>query len=155
MNKALTQLETLTQAFLLKGFLASLLFFILLTSIALGAQDQYKPYLHKASVPEHPKIKLYGSYQTNLFPGAGTYSYGLEVPPGTNGLAPSLSLSYNSQSMKGRPSFLGAGWSLTQSYIYRDVNFTSLNASDDEFKLILNGAAYDLVFVPEDGFYHT
>ncbi|KAF0210168.1 MAG: hypothetical protein FD178_3700 [Ignavibacteria bacterium] len=120
-----------------------------------SADDQYKPYLHKASIPENPKAKLYGKYQTNLFPGAGTYEYPIEVPKGTNNLQPSISISYNSQSMKQRPSFLGAGWSLTQSYIYRDVNFTPSNATDDKFKLILNGASYDLVYDRNDGFYHT
>lgn len=119
------------------------------------AADEYKPYLHKPSVPEHPKAKLYGKYQTNLFPGAGTYTYELEVPKGTNNLQPSLTISYNSQAMKQRPSILGAGWALPQNYVTRDINSTPSNASDDMFKIILNGASYDLVFDGSDGFYHT
>lgn len=137
------------------NFALILLFFLLIIPLVYSADDQYKPYLHKPSVPEHPKAKLYGKYSTNLFPGAATYSYPIEVPKGTNNLQPSISISYNSQSVKQRPSILGAGWSLTQSYIYRDVNFTPSNLTDDEFKLILNGASYDLIFDKNDGFYHT
>lgn len=132
-----------------------LLFFLAIVPIAYSADDQYKPYLHKPSVPEGPKAKLYGKYTTNLFPGAATYSYPIEVPKGTNNLQPSLSIAYNSQAVKQRPSFLGAGWALTQNYIYRDVNFTPSNTTDDQFKLILNGASYDLVYDTSDGFYHT
>ncbi|MBI3035443.1 hypothetical protein HYY71_03900 [Candidatus Woesearchaeota archaeon] len=130
-------------------------FFLVLIPLGYAADDQYKPYLHKPSVPEHPKAKLYGRYQTNLFPGAGTYTYPIEVPKGTNNLQPSISISYNSQAVKQRPSFLGAGWTLTQNYIYRDVNFTPSNTTDDEFKFILNGASYDLIYDNADGFYHT
>lgn len=126
--------------------------FFLLIPIAL-ADDEYKPYLHKPVIPDHPEVKLYGSYSTNLFPGAATYSYNIEVPKGTNSLQPSLTVSYNSQSVKQRPSILGAGWSITQSYIYRDVNSTVSNSTDDEFKLILNGVAYDLIYY--DSYYHT
>ena len=57
--------------------------------------------------------------------------------------------------MKQRPSVLGAGWSLTQNYIYRDVNFTPSNKTDDIFKLILNGASYNLIFDNNNLFYHT
>src|SRR3989338_10735061 len=57
--------------------------------------------------------------------------------------------------LKTTPSILGAGWALTQNYIYRDVNFTTSNITDDEFKLILNGASYDLVYDDKDKFYHT
>lgn len=138
-----------------KKLVLFLLFFLVFAAAAYAADDQYKPYLHKPSVPEHPKAKLYGKYQTNLFPGAATYTYPIEVPKGTNNLQPSISISYNSQSVKQRHSILGAGWSLTQNYIYRDINFTPSNATDDEFKLILNGASYDLIYDKKDGLYHT
>ena len=129
--------------------------FILILIQPVFAVDEYKPYMHKANVPEHPKIKLYGSYQTNLFPGAATYSYPLEVPPGTNGLQPVISISYNSQTAKQRPGILGAGWFLTQNYIYRDINNTPDNTTEDEFKIILNGNFYDLVYDSSDNLFHT
>ncbi len=119
-----------------------------------SAADPYKPYLHEPQIPEHPKLKLYGSYATNLFPGAATYTYSIETPSGTNGLQPSVALSYNSQSAK-QSGLLGSGWSITQNYVYRDVNSTPSNVSDDEFKLIFNDASYDLVYDSSDGLYHT
>ena len=119
------------------------------------ADEQFKPYLHKAVVPEHPKVKLYGTYSTELFPGAATYTYQLDLPPGTNGLQPILTLSYNSQSVKQRPGILGAGWSLASTYITRDVNSTLNDTSDDFFRLIFNSAAYRLVYNASDQFYHT
>ncbi|MBS3132124.1 VCBS repeat-containing protein, partial [Candidatus Woesearchaeota archaeon] len=132
-----------------------LLILLLLVPLSLAVNDEYKPYLHKPSIPSNPAPKLYGSYSTNLFPGAATYSYPIEVLKGTNGLQPSLTISYNSQSVKQRPSILGAGWSLTQNYIYRNVNFTPSNVSDDFFVLVLNGANYDLIYDKKDLFYHT
>lgn len=131
----------------------SLLFLILLLLPISIADDSFKPYLHKAEVPDHPGVKLYGSYSTLLFPGAASYSYPIEVPKGTSGLQLAISISYNSQSAKGRPGILGAGWSLSQNYIYRDVNFTLDDTSDDRFKLVLNGASNDIVY-GTDG-YHT
>lgn len=137
-----------------KKFFVFCLFLLALIPLVF-ADDSYKPYLHKPSVPEHPSVNLYGKYSTNLFPGAGTYNYEIEFPKGTNNLQPSISISYNSQSVKQRPSILGAGWVLTQNYIYRDVNFTPSNSTDDEFKLILNNANYDLIFDNSDNYYHT
>ncbi len=127
----------------------------LLSVSSVFAADNYKPYLHEPQVPEHPKVKLYGTYSTNLFPGAATYDYPIEVPKGTGGLQPILSITYNSQSMKQRPGILGSGWSLTQNYIYRDANSTLGDTNDDEFKLLLGGASYDLVYNPSEGVYHT
>jgi len=140
---------------MLKKSLILFFFFLAFVPLALAANDPYKPYIHKAVVPEHPKVKLYGTYSTNLFPGAGTYTYEIEVPKGTNNLQPALSISYNSQAVKQRPSILGAGWLLTQNYIYRDVNFTPSNTTDDMFRLILNNVNYELVYDVSDGFFHT
>ncbi len=132
-----------------------LISFLFLTQIVSAADDSYKPYLHKANVPEHPKIKLYGSYSTSLFPGDATYTYPIEVPRGTNGLQPSLSITYSSQSVKQRPGILGAGWSVTQSYIYRDINSTPSDTTDDGFKLVFNGASHDLVYDSNENLYRT
>ncbi|MBN1621154.1 MAG: VCBS repeat-containing protein [Endomicrobiales bacterium] len=50
-----------------------------------------------------------GSSNVDLFTGAFTYSYPIEVPPGRNGLQPSLQLIYNSHSGNG---WFGVGWNL-------------------------------------------
>ncbi len=57
--------------------------------------------------------------------------------------------------MKQRPGTIGAGWTITQNYVYRDVNGTPNNKNDDGFKLLLNGGSYDLVYDLVDNFFHT
>lgn len=42
--------------------------------------------------------------------GAGTYSVPIAVPPGTNGIAPTVSIDYNSQFSTGQ---IGVGWNIT------------------------------------------
>lgn len=137
----------MNKIFLLAFF--ALLFFINLVSAA----DDFKPYLHKASVPESPKVRLFGQYATNLFPGAATYSYPIEAPKGVNGLQPNVFVSYNSQQLKQRPGVLGAGWSLNQDLVYRDVNSSPDGTSDDKFIMVLDGNLYELVL--HEGVYHT
>ncbi|MBI2175776.1 VCBS repeat-containing protein [Candidatus Woesearchaeota archaeon] len=119
------------------------------------AIDSYRPYLHNPEVPENPGLKLQGSYQTAVWPGAATYSYGIDVPPGRNGLQPSLGISYNSHSTSQRPGIVGTAWALNQNYIWRDVDYSFADTSDDKFMLVLNGQSYELVYVPSEGRYHT
>ncbi len=107
----------------------------------------------QVSQPENINIK--GSLNVNLFSGAATFSIPLEVPAGTRGIQPELSLSYNSHSARGRPGILGSGWSLPQFYIQRNANNTFSNTSDDYFELIFGGGPQKLIFSQEDGRYHT
>lgn len=134
-------------------FFLVLCLFLLLVDCVLATDDSFKPYLHKASVPDAPEVRLFGQYSTNLFPGSAIYSYPVEVPKGVNGLQPNIVLSYNSQSVKQRPGVLGAGWSLNQDLVYRDVNSTLDDTGDDKFILILDDNMYELVLY--NGFYHT
>jgi len=121
----------------------------------LGDGEYVDPsFVDKTSGPES-HISGNDFLQTSLYTGAATYTYPLEVPPGTNGLAPSLFITYNSQSAKGRASFVGLGWDLSLSYIQRNVNYTPDNTSDDEFNLILNGNSYELIYNSTEQRYHT
>lgn len=129
-----------------------LIIFILIVPVSF-ATDEYKPYLHKASVPEHPEVTLYGQYSTNLFLGAATYSYPIETPKGINGFQPQIVISYNSQSKS--PSILGQGWNINQDLIYRDINNTPSDTSDDFYKMILDSTPYELKYSAGDSRYHT
>ena len=129
--------------------------FILLVLLNITSADPYKPFLHDPEVPEEGKLELRGLFKANLFVGAATHTYFIDVPKGTNGLQPIISLRYNSHDTKGKPSNLGMGWSLTQDVIRRDTNFTRSNTSNDEFKLSLEGKEYDLVYVRNEGRFHT
>src|ERR1051325_1883857 len=62
--------------------------------------------------------------EPDLSTGALVYSYPITVPPGRNGLQPSLSLQYNSQG-KTQDGAFGYGWSASIPYIQR-VNKTGI-----------------------------
>jgi RHS repeat-associated protein len=92
----------------------------------------------------------------DLFSGAATYSYPIQVPAGRNGLQPNVVLSYNGRRIdmlkemeneEGGP--VALGWSLGGSdvEITRFHKFGSVSGNlelKDEFSLVLNGASYDL-----------
>src|SRR3989344_1388091 len=119
--------------------LAVLIFAVFSNFVAAQANsDQFKPYLHKPSLENVPKLEIFGEYQTELFQGAGTYNYDIEAPQGINGLQPFVSLLYSSQSAIQRLGMLGSGWSLTENNIMRNVNHTVNNTNDDYFILTLN-----------------
>ncbi len=122
---------------------------------SVAAADVYKPYLHNPILPDNPGIKIQGSFDTALWPGAGIYSYPIEVPPGTNSLTPSLSLTYNSHLTSNRPGLVGTAWLFSDNYIVRDTNYTFAQTSDDKFRLILDGQTYNLIYNSSDKRYHT
>ncbi|MBI2778711.1 MAG: VCBS repeat-containing protein, partial [Gammaproteobacteria bacterium] len=90
--------------------------------------------------------------------GAASYTIPITVPPGVNGMAPSLSLQYNSQSGNG---LLGMGWNINGlSAIHRcprtiaqqdsatgTVNFDTNDrfCLDGQRLMVVNGAAYGAV----------
>jgi hypothetical protein len=91
----------------------------------------------------------------DLFSGAATYNYPIAVPPGRNGLQPSVALSYNSRRidhLKNTESIdsgpVATGWSLGASLMevtrWNDVVYTGQLRLRDEFSLVLNGTAYAL-----------
>ena len=120
--------------------------------------DDLDPHYKFARVnsPASPYKNTWGAFQTDLFSGSFGYNFSVAVPPGTNGLAPKISLSYNSHSAKGKAGWVGAGWDIPQSYIQRHIQYTRKDTTDDTFELYLDGAKHDLVFSPsEPGRYHT
>lgn len=131
-----------------------LLLVLVLASTLTFAADEYKPYLHKPVVPEHPQVRLFGQYSTNLFPGSATYQFNIEIPKGINGMQPEIVLLYNSQSVMSKPSIIGAGWSLDPNFIYRDINYTLNDWTDDRYFLVLGGNQYELIY-GSDSKWHT
>ena len=83
---------------------------------------------------------------TNLFSGAATYTYPVEALPGANGFEPSILFYYNHHGTRGVPGILGTSWSMSQSAIYRDINYTRSNTSDDFFVISFNGINERLVY---------
>lgn len=91
-----------------------------------------------STIPDESKVvgETYGSFAVSSS-GAATYNVPIVVSPGTRGVAPQLSIDYNSQGGLG---FLGNSWNLTGiSAITRvtqtpiqDGKFTGINLSTDD-----------------------
>jgi len=148
-NKILVNLNLIKISFCI--FLLSV-FLISFVSAAQGSES-YKPYLHKPSVGQAPKLQMYGNYQTQLFSGSSSYSYDIIVPKGTNGLSPQISLTYNSQAAFQSQGIVGSGWSVTSNSISRNINYTINDTRDDYFVLEINGYS-DKIFY-SNGVYNT
>ncbi|MBI5225216.1 VCBS repeat-containing protein, partial [Candidatus Micrarchaeota archaeon] len=101
-----------------------------------------------------PNLKTDDSFSTSLFSGSFIYEYPFKVPPGTNGLQPTVKLTYNNQRASTKPTIAGNGWALSQSYIERNAQFTA-DTTDDNFTLTLDGSEYELVFSQADQKYHS
>ena len=119
-----------------------------------------------------------GFQELDLYSGAASYAYPLELPPGRGGLTPQLTLSYNSGSVDWpahpaepltQAAWVGYGWSLEVGWIGRqnvggyawgesleteECEAQGSYSADDVFTLVLNGAGHDLVR-GTDGYYHT
>lgn len=82
--------------------------------------------------------------------GAAKYEFDLKVPPGINGLEPSLKLIYNSQA--GNPgSPVGYGWNLSYGHIERLSEQGHMDlANGTRFRMVLNGSASELVLQQEN-----
>ena len=146
-----------SKALNLKSVSILLTFFLFFSLFSLGVCTEDGVPLHlqyAATAVESPQVER-GFFQTSLYTGSAFYGYEIKVPPGTNGLAPSVSLSYNNHGAGGRAGLVGVGWDLNLNYIKRDVNGTADDISDDLFRIILNGRSYDLVCNSPEGRYHT
>jgi len=112
----------------------------------------YLPYIYNPEVPSDIGFEVGGKYNTNLYTGAATYTYPIKVPSGTNGLQPAIFLTYNSQD-NGVPGIAGSSWSLSESYIQRNVQYTPYSTPDDTYELIFGGNFDKLIHY--NGAYHT
>jgi len=99
------------------------------------------------------------AFQTSIFTGAATYSMPIEVPAGSGGLQPNLSLNYNSQIVDNsttgtQASWVGMGWSLDTGFIERNAHGTNSDSSDDTYSLSVNGISVTLA-QDANGVYHA
>lgn len=139
-----------------KTLILSLTLFILFLNIYVVISEPTEsglPYIFNSVLPKESNLEVRGSANIDLFTGAATYSYPLTIPPGINGLQPQISLFYNNQNRDNN--ILGKSWTLSKSYIQRDINYTAYNISDDKFKLVLDGNSYDLVYSQTDNRFYT
>jgi len=127
--------------------------FLLLTTLIHA--DEQPAYIHFPTVPSAMELDVPQSVSPSLFTGAAVFSYPVEVPLGTNGLTPSISLNYNSQMTTDRPTIVGTAWSMSESYIQRDTEYTRDTLSDDTFRLNMGGSSQKLVYDSSDGWYHS
>jgi RHS repeat-associated protein len=100
---------------------------------------------------------LYNPPMPDLFSGAATFNYPIEVPPGRNGLQPKVNLVYSSRAVDGLLDILevesgpiGLGWSLNLMDIVREgVNEGSDGAHKvmnfpNQFSLLIDGTGHEL-----------
>jgi RHS repeat-associated protein len=81
------------------------------------------------------------SPDNSTFTGAASYSVPIVVPPGRNGLAPKIALTYNSQ--RGN-SWVGVGWDIDLGAIRRSTK-REVDYSKNDFVFSSAGQSYDLV----------
>ncbi|MFB9588402.1 polymorphic toxin-type HINT domain-containing protein [Streptomyces racemochromogenes] len=134
------------------------------TAGASGASGDYK------ATPLQPS----GSWNAGGSTGAFTWSYNVAIPPVPGGLAPKISLDYNSQSIDGRTaasnsqaSWIGDGWSWEPGFIerkYKPCNDDKTGGTNsakvgdqcwfnDNATLSLNGKSTELVFEQGKGWH--
>ncbi len=75
------------------------------------------------------------------FTGAATYGIPIEVPPGRAGVAPNLSLTYNSYQGSG---WIGVGWTLDLGFIQRSTK-KGVNYSANDYVASINGSYSELL----------
>ena len=144
-----------------KAILTTFIFFILASFDVTAQQIGASPSVYDAVVPKAQNLDIKNNFLVNSFSGSAVYSYPLAVPPGTNGLQPTLNIFYNSHNAVQRPDILESGWTLSESYIQRDTNYTVDynytvdNKPDDEFTLILEGIPYELIHNRTNNRFHT
>ncbi len=82
--------------------------------------------------PSEPYGTLSGTFSVDGN-GAATYIVPIELPPGTNGVAPNLSLTYNSHHGNG---YVGMGWALNGISAITRCSYTVNQDSSTEFRRV-------------------
>jgi uncharacterized repeat protein (TIGR01451 family) len=122
-----------------------------------------------SSFPAGASLLLFDSAYSDLFTGRARYSLPIWTPPGRNGMAPSLALSYSSGVADGvlgdvQAPWVGMGWSIDSVEIARKITNGACGAGcgsgsygyENKFLLLFNGTGYELI--PDGvmaGRYHT
>lgn len=84
--------------------------------------------------------------------GAADYSIPIKVPPGRNGLAPNLTLRYNSLQGNG---WIGMGWDINIASIQRSTKHgVGYDMYTNDYVLTVNGSSTELVARPDWGNYY-
>jgi RHS repeat-associated protein len=130
-----------------KSILAMIVFFsILITSVRPSFADW-------ADVIDEfiPTVNISPQANNASFSGASSDSIPIVVPPGRNGIEPSLSLFYNSYAKNG---WVGVGWSLEMGSIQRSTK-NGISYSSAEFIVTFNGSTSELVKIDDNGNYRA
>ncbi|MCX5714132.1 MAG: hypothetical protein NT033_04855, partial [Candidatus Omnitrophica bacterium] len=123
--------------------------FWLTGAVAAPAAYQPNPYLMKDSFSKSPKdasiaLSAINGLTVDPFTGAANLSFPLSLPPGRNGMQPSLNLSYSTSYPNGT---LGVGRRLDLGYLERSTKdgIPSYGQSD-KYIFSLNGITSELVY---------
>ena len=98
----------------------------------------------KETDTETPVAGLGGEVRADLFTGTLTTSIPINVPPGRNGIQPSLQLVYSNTAGNG---WAGMGWKLELGSIERQTRF-GVDYSKDDYTVQMSGVTSDLVPAP-------
>jgi RHS repeat-associated protein/uncharacterized repeat protein (TIGR01451 family) len=105
-----------------------------------------------SSLPQNgANVLLFNQPFVSAFTGAAQYSLPVWVPQGRNGMTPSLSLSYSSQTYNGvlgdiQAPWVGGGWNLDGVEIVRKITTSDTGYGYvNSYSLTINGTMYQLV----------
>ncbi|MBU1934617.1 hypothetical protein KKF04_01035, partial [Patescibacteria group bacterium] len=107
-----------------------ILLFVSLASSALADETEFSPDNANKSDPLQSQKQMQGSLSVGQFTGAAIYSYPINLPPGRNGMTPSVSITYNSQD-ESLDNIIGYHWSVPEYSIVR-LNKTGVENLYDE-----------------------
>ncbi len=109
------------------------------------------PAITQEAPPEAPQVygqESFASYVKVGEPsnsGAASASIPIVVPPGRNGIAPNLALTYNSNGPNG---WIGVGWDIGIGHIQRSTK-RAVDYNGDDYVFMKNGVSSELVLRPD------